>query len=138
MTRVSVIGSAPALADYLRRCGLLVEQGAAGDVVLVLGSASLSEQEEDRLLALDVPVLFVTPTASTAVTDAAGLVPAALTPAHETRIRPGRDAGQVMDRSGGDVLVHAAWPLQDKVADDVQVVLTANVAFADHAVGTWR
>ena len=43
-----------------------------------------------------------------------------------------------MDRSGGDLLLTDRWPLQEKVADDVEVLLTANVAFADHPVGTWR
>ena len=136
MTSVSLIGSAPALAGYLARCGLSLSDGSAGDVIVV--ASAVSEVEEDRLLALAVPVLFLGPTASTAVTDAAGLVPGPLTPSHETRVRPGPDVGEVMDRSGGDVLVSASWPVQDKVADDVQVVLTANLAFTDHPVATWR
>ncbi|MCU1588538.1 MAG: oxidoreductase domain protein [Frankiales bacterium] len=136
--RVSLIGHAPALADYLTRCGLQVETGTSGEVVLVIGPAALSERDEDALLALAVPVLFLQPTASTAVTDAAGLVPGALTPPHETRVRPGPDAAEVMHRSGGDLVLRVAWPVQDKVADDVQVLLTANLAFADHPVGTWR
>ncbi len=141
MTTVSLLGTAPALAAYLERCGCRVRadlDGDVGDVVLVVGADTLSEDLEDRLLSLAVPVLFVGPTASTAVTDRAGLVPAALTPVHEVRLRPGAQAGQVMDRSGGDVLVRDRWPLQEKVADDVEVLLTANVAFTDHAVGTWR
>ncbi len=138
MTRVSLLGTAPALATYLAHCGLEITDGLDADLVLVLGAADLPDALEDRLLALAVPVLFVGPTASTAVTDAAGLVPGRLTPVHEVRLRPGPDAGQVMDRSGGDVLVLDRWPLQEKVADDVEVLLTANVAFTDHAVGTWR
>jgi predicted dehydrogenase len=136
--RVSLVGHAPALADYLTRCGLHVESGTSGEVVLVTGPAALSEPDEDHLLAITAPVLFLQPTASTAVTDAAGLVPGALTPPHETRVRPGPDAAEVMHRSGGDLVLRVPWPLQEKVADDVQVVLTANVAFADHPVGTWR
>ncbi|MCW2598620.1 MAG: oxidoreductase domain protein [Frankiales bacterium] len=140
MTRVSLLGPAPALASYLARCGLdiLPELTPDVDAVLVAGAADLSEQLEDRLLALDVPVLLVGPTASTAVTDAAGLVPGRLTPLHEVRVRPGRDVGQVMDRSVGDLLLTEQWPLQDKVADDVEIVLTANVAFSDHPVASWR
>ena len=38
----------------------------------------------------------------------------------------------------GDVVVTDLWPLQDKVADDVEVILTANVGFTDHPVATWR
>jgi predicted dehydrogenase len=44
----------------------------------------------------------------------------------------------VAARLGGDLLVTDRWPLQEKVADDVEVLLTANVAFTDHAVATWR
>ena len=140
MTRACLLGPAPALASYLRRCGVTVAEDLEGapDVVLVVGAADLPEALEDRLLALSVPVLLIGPTASTAVTDAAGLVPGRLTPLHEVRVRPGPDAGQVMDRSGGDLLLHDRWPLQEKVADDVEVVLTANVAFVDHPVATWR
>jgi scyllo-inositol 2-dehydrogenase (NADP+) len=140
VTLVSLIGPAPALASYLTRCGLDVAPDLVpeADVVLVAGAQDLPEALEDRLLALTVPLLLVGPTASTAMTDAAGLVPGRLTPEHELRVRPGPDADQVMDRSGGDLVVRDRWPLQDKVADDVQVVLTANVAFTDHPVATWR
>jgi len=140
VTRVSLLGSAPALSAYLVRCGWEVQDdlGADADAVVVVDAADLPEQLEDRLLALPVPVLLVGPTASTAVTDAAGLVPGRLTPPHETRVRPGPDAGDVSVRMGGDLVVTDRWPLQEKVADDVEVLLTANVAFTDHPVGTWR
>jgi predicted dehydrogenase len=39
---------------------------------------------------------------------------------------------------GGDLVVTDRWPVQDKVADDVEVLLTASMAFADHPVATWR
>jgi scyllo-inositol 2-dehydrogenase (NADP+) len=138
VSRLCLLGTAPDLASYLRRCGLEVTDDLRADAVLVVGTGDLPEALEDRLLALDVPVLLVGPTASTALTDAAGLVPGRLTPLHEVRVRPGADAGQVMDRSGGDVLLRERWPLQEKVADDVEVLLTANVAFTDHPVATWR
>jgi predicted dehydrogenase len=44
----------------------------------------------------------------------------------------------VCARLGGDLVVTDVWPLQDKVADDVEVILTANVGFTDHPVATWR
>ena len=138
MTRVSLLGTAPALAHYLSRCGDEVCDDLDGEVVVVAGAADLPDVLEDRLLGLSVPVLFLGPTASTAVTAAAGLVPGRLTPRHEIRVRPGPDAGQVMDRSGGDLVLTDRWPLQEKVADDVEIVLTANAAFTDHPVGTWR
>ena len=146
MTRLALIRdalsggvSADPLADYLQRCGLQVQPGLEGaEMVVVCGTAGLPDPLEDALLRLGVPVLLVGPTMSSALTDAAGLVPGSLTPVHEVRLRPGPKADQVMDRSGGDVLVRDAWPLQDKVADDVEVLLTANVGFRDHPVATWR
>ncbi|MDT7547237.1 MAG: scyllo-inositol 2-dehydrogenase [Actinomycetota bacterium] len=142
LTRVCVLSSDPArhapLLDYLARTGLAAATGLDGDVVLVLGAEGLSDETEDALLGLDVPVLVVGPTMSTAITDAAGLVPGRLTPLHEIRVRPGPAAGDVCARLAGDLLVDDLWPLQDKVADDVEVLLTANTGFTDHAVGTWR
>ncbi|MCA1721561.1 MAG: Gfo/Idh/MocA family oxidoreductase, partial [Actinobacteria bacterium] len=141
LTRVSVVrsgGPDEPLLGYLARAGWMVTEGLDGDVVLVLGATDLPHDLEDRLLALDVPVLVVGPTMSTALSDAAGVVPGRLTPLHETRVRPGPDAVDVGRRLGGDLLVTEAWPLQEKVADEVEVLLTANVAFTDHPVATWR
>jgi predicted dehydrogenase len=142
LTRVCVLSSDPALhaplLDYLARTGLAIGTGLDGDVVLVLGPEGLSDATEDALLGLDVPVLVVGPTMSTAVTDAAGLVPGRLTPQHEIRVRPGPAAGEVCARLGGDLLLTDRWPVQEKVADDVEVLLTANTGFTDHAVGSWR
>ena len=142
LPRVSVIAADPALhaplLGYLSRAGWHIGDDRGGDVVLVLGPDRLTDADEDELLALGRPVLLIGPTMSTAITDAAGLVPARLTPLHETRIRPGAAAGDVSARLGGDLVVTERWPLQDKVADDVEVLLTANVAFTDHPVATWR
>jgi predicted dehydrogenase len=142
LTRVSVISTEPAthrpLLDYLTRTGLTVTSGRDGDVVLVLGADDLAESVEDALLAESRPTLVVGPTMSTALTDAAGLVPGQLTPRHEIRVRPGPAAEQVGARMDGDLIVTDRWPVQDKVADDVEVLLTANVGFTDHPVATWR
>ena len=142
LTRVSVLSTDPELhaplLGYLARCGLVVDDGLGGDVVLVLGPDRLSESLEDAVLSETAPVLVVGPTMSTALTDAAGLVPGPLTPLHEIRVRPGPAAGDVGARLGGDLLVTDRWPVQDKVADDVEVLLTANVSFTDHPVATWR
>jgi scyllo-inositol 2-dehydrogenase (NADP+) len=142
LTRVCVLSSDPSLhaplVDYLRRAGIDIGTGLGGDLVLVLGPDALSEATEDALLALEVPVLVVGPTMSTAITDAAGLVPGRLTPRHEIRVRSGPAAGDVGARLGGDVLLTDVWPVREKVADDVEVLLTANTGFTDHAVATWR
>jgi predicted dehydrogenase len=136
--RVSLVGSADELARALARTGLTVSDGLGGDVVVVIGSHLLDEAAEDGLLALPVPVLLVGPVMSTALSDAAGLVPRELTPEHEVRVRPGPDAGDVAARLGGDLLLHDRWPLQDKAADDVEVLLTASSAYRDSPVATWR
>ena len=140
MTVVSLLGNAPSLAGYLGRCGwqVLRELSPDADAVLVVGTAELPESVEDQLLALAVPVLLVGPTASTALTDAAGLVPGQLTPLHEIRVRAGAHGADVAARLAGDLVVTDRWPLQDKVAPGVEVLLTANVAFTDHPVATWR
>jgi predicted dehydrogenase len=133
-----LLPGAESLLAHLRRCGLETRPGREGDAVLVLGTDALPEQTEDALLADPRPVLLVGPRMSTALTDAAGLVPGAVTPVHEVRVRPGPHAGEVMARSGGDVLVRDRWALQEKVADDVEVLLTASSAFTEHPVATWR
>ncbi|CAA9314354.1 MAG: GH109 [uncultured Frankineae bacterium] len=85
------------------------------------------------------PVLLVGAEHAGSLWDAAGLVPGRVLPAHDVRVRPGRSAGEVAQRLPGDELVlHDRWPLQDKVADDVEQLLTANSAFCDHPVATWR
>ena len=125
------VAAAP-LTAHLRACGLDVGEEPGGDLTLVLGADLLPEE-----VLLDLPgdVLLVGP--STAATDRTGLLAGRVTPVHEVRVRPG-PAGEVMVRSGGDVLVRDAWPLVDKTLDDVEVLLTANVAFSDHPVATWR
>ncbi|HWH29843.1 MAG TPA: Gfo/Idh/MocA family oxidoreductase [Mycobacteriales bacterium] len=141
LTRVHLLGAADDLGAFLVRTGLDVVDGLDGTTdgsAVVVVADRLDEPLEDRLLAVGVPVLLVGPTMSTALSDAAGLVPRELTPVHEVRVRPGRDAGEVAARRGGDLLLHDRWPLQDKVADDVEVLLTASSAFRDHPVATWR
>jgi hypothetical protein len=72
---VSLVGRAAELAEYLRRCRLEVRDDPDADVVLVVGPDRVGESAEDRLLAAGTPVLLVGPTTSTALSDAAGLVP---------------------------------------------------------------
>ncbi|MCW2615211.1 MAG: oxidoreductase domain protein [Frankiales bacterium] len=144
--RLSVLTSQPAdaLLTHLTRTGaqLVCELDPTADAVVVLGASALPEATEDALLAVaaaGTPVLLVGPQMSAALTDAAGLVPGRLLPVHVVRVRPGRDAGQVADRLGGEeLLLTDRFPLQEKVADDVQELLTANVAFTNHPVATWR
>ena len=148
LTRVSLVACSSArdrsagLLDYLRAAGVgVVDPGAPADAVLVLGAGTMEERQEDGALAAaagGTPVLLVDATMSTALSDAAGLVLGPLTPPHEIRVRPGADAGDVGARLGGDLLLHDRWPLVDKLGDDVEVLLTANSAWTDHPVATWR
>lgn len=141
MTRLAVLATdtAEPLLAYLKRTGCHLQTGLAGaDAVLVCTADGLWSDVEDALLSTGVPVLIVGPRMSTALTDAAGVIPGRVTPRHEIRVRPGPDAGDVTARLGGDLIVTDCWPLQEKVADDVRVLLTANNAFTDHPVATWR
>jgi scyllo-inositol 2-dehydrogenase (NADP+) len=111
--------------------------GAEGvDAVLVLGPAPSAP-----LLAAaeaGAPVLLVGAEHASCLWDSAGLLPDRVLPAHDVRVRPGPDASEVALRLDDELVLHDGWPLQDKVADDVQQLLTANHAFCDHPVATWR
>jgi scyllo-inositol 2-dehydrogenase (NADP+) len=144
--RVRVLAPGPddgrdrALRDHLGRTTLVLTDGDA-DAVLVLAPDGVPAEVEASLLAAaaaGTPVLLVGPHPGQALSDAAGLVPGRLLPVHAARVRPGRDAGDVVARLGQELLLTDCWPLQDKVADDVEQLLTANSAFRDHPVATWR
>jgi len=135
------------LADHLRRCGVDVgtEVGtdpAAADSVLVFSDRPLAADLADRLL--DVPSLLLAgPTLDAwrdddRITELLGLLPGRRTPEHEIRLRPGPAGGEVTARMGGDVLLTDRLLRLDKTADDVAVLLTANVALVDHPVLTLR
>ena len=132
-------GRGRALTDRLGAAGLTLVDGphAAADALLALGPV-----DEGPLLAAaerGTPVLLLGPEHSGSLWDAAGLLPGRVLPLHEVRVRPGPFAGQVADRLGAEeLLLHERWPVQDKVADDVEVLLTANAAFRDSPVATWR
>ncbi len=146
LTRVSLVTSSPApdrsaaLLGYLRAARVTVVDGPA-DAVLVLGAGGLDERAEDAVLAAasrGTPVLLVDATLTAALSDAAGLVLGTVSPPHEVRVRPGSDAGDVTARLGDLVLAQERWPLVDKLADDVHVLLTASSAWTEHPVATWR
>ncbi|MDQ1687509.1 MAG: scyllo-inositol 2-dehydrogenase [Frankiaceae bacterium] len=139
------------LASYLERCGHVLVRGLTGtagpdvDVVLVWSEYAASEQLEDQLLtavAGGTRVLLLGPTLAAwrdahRLLEVAGVIPGAVVPAHPTRVRAG-NAGQVAIRAAGDLELVDAWPLLDKVADDTDVLLTANVRLVAHPVATAR
>lgn len=128
------------LRDLLHGAGFSPRDTGA-DVVLVLAADPLpGEVERDLLDATrrGVPVLLVGPAPGQPLADTAGLVLGRVLPVHAVRLRPGPDAGDVTARLGDELVLTDRWPLVDKIADDVEVLLTASSAFTDHAVATWR
>ncbi|MDX6209490.1 MAG: scyllo-inositol 2-dehydrogenase [Frankiales bacterium] len=108
-----------------RRCAEPVAAGLvafaeSGGVVLLLGPTVEAWRDQDGLLEL------------------AGVMPGAATPVHEIRLRPGPDAGEVTRRFDGDIVLTDRWQLLDKVADDVEVVLTATMGLQVQPVATLR
>src|SRR5947209_4422796 len=141
---------APAISElgrHLERCGLPVTTlPAEADAVLVWADHPPAPELLDSLLAragAGIPVLLAGPTAAAyadvpAVVEAAGIVPGAQTPVHETRLRPGPGGADVTRRIAGDIVVTDRWLSLEKVRDDVEVLLTAMSGLTPHAVMTWR
>ncbi len=113
-----------------------------GDLALVVVDHATTSEQADALtaqvlaLSRQLPVLLVGPTVDVlpALADAAGVTPGAWTPRHETRLRPGTG---VDPRRFDDLLVTDRLLVAEKVADDVEVLVTANLAFRDYPVCTW-
>ena len=143
--RVSVLTaeSVDGLVAYLERCGAIVSHTAdpAADAIVVFGSACLPSSLQAAAMAAassGIPVLVVGGGPTQQLMAAAGLVLGRLLPVHEVRVRPGRDVGEVMARPGGDLVFTDRWPMVGCLGEDVEQLLTANHAFTDHAVATWR
>ncbi len=128
------------LLAALRAAGHVVRERLlpTADAVLLLGSpdehqAGLLREAGRR----GTPVLAVGPRPGR-LSEAAGVVGAAVTRVHEIRVRPGPDVAEVGARLTGPLLVTDCLPLLAAAADDVEVLLTANVALREHPVATWR
>ncbi len=142
------------LAGWLTRAGhsvtvidgLEAVRTTPATVAIVLTDRPIDDAAEDALLSAagrGVALLLAGPTlvaasAATALHDLVGLVATRALPRHEVRVRPGPDAGDLTARWSGDLLLVDAWPLVDKVADDVRVLLTANHHLVDHPVAALR
>jgi predicted dehydrogenase len=140
----TTLDAAP-LADHLTRCGYQVSHGSRADLVVVLSDRPADERLEAGLLEAvraGSRVLLLGPTLDAwrdaeGLLELAGVLPGRRSPLHPARIRPG-STGQVAARAGGDVELTDSWVVYDKVADDVEVLLTANLHLVDHAVATAR
>ena len=139
-----------AIAAALSAAGFAVDTsgvppaGAAGAAAVLAFRVAPTEAEPlRRTAARGVPVLLAGDAllglgADSPLAEAAGLLVGARTRRHEVRVRPGADAGELAARYGPDVVLTDIWAVPDKVADDVRQLLTANLAFVDHPVCTWR
>ena len=143
--RVNVLSAGPvdALVAYLERCGSIVNHHAdlAADVVVVFGWERRTPSEAEAALAAassGIPVLMVGGHMTEECMATAGLILGRLLPVHAVRVRPGRDVGEVMARTGGELVITDRWPLVACLHEDVEQLLTANHAFTDHPVATWR
>src|SRR4051812_36374058 len=107
------------MARHLDRCGLPVTRAGAAvpppdaSAVLVWADQRLPEELVAALLdgaAAGVPLLLGGPTLAAnldrpELADAAGVIAGRTTPRHESRLRPGADAGESGHRLDGDVVV---------------------------------
>jgi scyllo-inositol 2-dehydrogenase (NADP+) len=127
---------------------------AAADAVMIWADHPLGDPVVESLLGLGRPLLLGGPTLDRAdpsqgLAEAAGLSPGPRTPAHDVRLRAGRDGLALVPRlldhshSGQAHLgahIHftdGVLPV-DKTADDLQVLLTANLGLAEQPMVTWR
>lgn len=152
MTRVALLAeladlelraAVDGLADHLRAGGLqVVGFPAAADAVLVYADRPLGELVEEALL--DAPALLLAgPTLGAwpgagRLHELLGLLPGRVTPTHEIRLQPGPDGAELTTRWPGDLLLTDRFPWLDKVADDVEVLVTAPVGLARCPVLTRR
>ncbi len=146
MTQIALVTDQPeaaALASYLRACGLIVDdRTAAADAMVVL--AARPDVGLLDLVRAGMPVLLAGPTVRAwcdlgEFDQTIGLLPGALTPPHEVRVRPGPAAGALTDRlDAGPLLANDRVLTIDKILDGTEVLLTASVGFVDHPVATLR
>jgi scyllo-inositol 2-dehydrogenase (NADP+) len=141
----------------LRDVGDLVDDprgGGRADAVVVWVDHPLPEAVPEVLTRAAVPVVLAGPTLDRAdpdgsLAEAAGLVPGSPTARHDVRLRPGRDGAALADRLldhthrgsahlGDHVHVAERVLRVDKAADDVEVLLSAQVGLTEHPMAAWR
>ena len=137
--RVGVLRSGTAgrrLLDHLRRCGLDRPTGRTATPCWCSGPSTRPPLPARRA---GTPVLLLGSDHAGSLWDAAGLLPGRCCPRTPCGCVPAATPARSPPGSAATRWsCTAAWPLQDKVADDVEQLLTANSAFHDHPVATWR
>jgi len=134
--------------------GTRADDPATADAVLLWTDRAPSPELVGQLLSTGRPVVLAGPTISSGAAEggllaASGVVPGAITPVHDIRVRAGRDgaalAAHVADHShgraahlGGHTHVRDLVLQVDKTADDVHHLLVASVGLVEHPVATWR
>ncbi|MGF7238499.1 MAG: Gfo/Idh/MocA family protein [Frankia sp.] len=148
MPRIHLVSNRPgaaALGEHLRGAGLGPTSARAADALLVLIDRPLDTVEQDLLdrARQSVPVLLAGPTlgalpADSPLVEATGLVPARTIPPYELRVATGLHGQEVGLRLDPDQRFVDSWVLVDKVADDVQRLLTVRYELAEQPICTWR
>ncbi|ONH61300.1 oxidoreductase [Frankia sp. CcI49] len=141
---VSNLPGVNALGDHLRAVGLGPTSARSADALLVLIDRPLDHVEQDLLdrARQSVPVLLAGPTVRSLAPDsplieASGLTPGRVTPAYELRLAPGPDGATVAARLGS-FTPRDSWIVPEKVAEDVERLLTVRHEMSDQPICTWR
>ncbi len=128
--------------------------GVTGDAVVVWADHPLPDDATRGLLDLARPLLLGGPTldrtgAGPLLAAEAGVTPGTRTAVHDIRVRAGAEGGALLPRLhdhahdgrahlGEHSHVRDGVLALDTTADDVEVLLTANLGLTRHPVATWR
>jgi len=145
--RIHLVSNLPgvnALGDHLRAAGLGPTSARSADALLVLIDRPLDHVEQELLdrTRQSVPVLLAGPTVralppDSPLVEACGLIPGRVLPAHELRLLPGPQGGEIMARSAG-FRPRESWVVPEKVADDVERLILIRHEMTEAPVCTWR
>jgi predicted dehydrogenase len=143
--------SVDALRARLSAAGYEVADPGDADVVLVWADRAVPHELARAMSDPGVRVLVIGPTLIRAdpervLAEAAGVYAVGMTAIHDIRVRGPRDGGlslsghahAIGDHVGRHDHVTDRVTLIDKVADDVEVLRSAQVGLVEHPVMTWR
>ena len=147
----ALAASVEALRSQLSAAGYPVADPNEADVVLVWADHPANPFVTGLVSDPEIRVILAGPTLSDADADrslaeVAGLYSAGVTPVHDIRVRrhgealrpPAWPESPTDDHVGEHERVTDRVTLSDKVADDVEVMRSAQVGLTEHPVVTWR